>query len=319
VGPDGVDFRGARSSVLASSWKAEFVATAPGGRFREDAANPPKTVPADKYFPGDRELRVVLQREADQGPGEGRHRIVLGRVNTQKQFEPALVVYDYPPTDTTRGFMTVEVCGDLHVRGTAFLHSVRKSLDSPDQSEQLTMLLTLLAGPLGGALQAFLTSDPQWLSTFAQVMAVQMAQSAPAPVRTAFINALAPALAADATFQNAVMAPAVTAAVNQANAAIQTAITGSIQTNINTAKAAALAEMRQDPNLVPLLAALAAKLDVQGGRPALPNDPAAALLIALFRHLLYDPFGPTAFKNLIAGSMDAGDQATIRNTALDWL
>lgn len=287
--PGGINFRESRSSTLPSGWRAEFVRTNPGSAFGENPAG--DDLPANEYEPGDRELRILLQREVDQGPGEGRHRIVIGRINSQEEFDPALVVYDYPPTESDRGFVTVEVCGDLHVRGTAFLHSVRKARDSGDASEQLTMLLTLLAGPLGGALQAFLTSDPVWLETFAGIMADQITK--PGTIRDDFIAGLL----ADQSFVDAVAA----AAVANANAMLNTALNTTIPTLIATAKQQAITdavtEILKDPNVEALLRKAAEVVDIPSNNLSLPADLGLALQAALVRRILHHPDGLPAMRD----------------------
>ncbi|MBI4519975.1 MAG: hypothetical protein HY701_04010, partial [Gemmatimonadetes bacterium] len=259
----------------------------------------------NEYAAGDRELRVVFQRESGQFSGTGRHRVVVGMLNSDGTFDPAVVVYDQPPEDTGRGFGVVEICGDLYVRGTAFIHSVRKAPDSGDPNEQLDFILRQLAGPLAGAFRAFLTSDPQWLEEFAAVMAAKIGQAG------AIQNAVIAALTASTTFTNNVINAAVTQAVAQA---VPAAVTQAVA----QAVPAAVAAVQQTGNLTNILNAAAALLDdtTGGSSQPLPADLSAKILAAMYRRLAYDP----NLKNQIINSLPAlSSERGWVTQALDWL
>jgi hypothetical protein len=290
VGPDGIGFR--RESDPAnpenSRWRIQTLTSDPGAQFGLDPAGNPLAVGA--YAPGNRELRVLFQRE---GSDTGKHRVVIGHVDENGgAFEPALVIYDRPKQGEGTGDATVDVWGDLHVRGTAWLNAAARRPTQPGPGiDELDMLLRQLAGPFAGAFRVFLTSDAQWLQDFAAAMAAQIAQ--PGGVRTAFINALV----ADAGFVNAVT----TAAVGQA---------------VAQAVPQAVAAVQNPANVPGLVAAITSAIDTPAaGDPALPQDFGSALLAALYRRLLSNN---PVLKNQIIASVPAGEQASV-TTALQWL
>ena len=307
VGREGIDFRVSPDTTISSRWRAELETTEPGATFRKDLANPPKVLAGDAYAPGAKELRVVLQREAGANAGTGRNRVVVGLEDAAGEFQPALVVYDQPPVDAQHGFAVVEVCGDMYIRGTAFVHSVAKLPETGDTSEQLDLILQQLAGPLAGVFRAFLLSDTTWLQEFGTALAQRIGTLG--SVRTEFVNALL----ADAGFANAVTAGAVAAAVPQA---VNTAVPQAVAQAAAQAGPAALAFLQQPANARALVVALADALDEPGGGNALPGDTGARLLAALYRRLFRNH--PT-LRTQISNSATPGGEKTAIDNALSWL
>lgn len=272
VGPDGVGFRLSGTSTTRSDWRMEYRESDPGAPFRKKKIPTPQDQPedvllgADEYVAGARELRIQIQREGSADAGSGQHRVVVGLRNPDGTVDPALVVYDQVPTDSGRGFGVVEVLGDLYVRGTSFLHSASKLPETGDTNEQLDFILRQLAGPVAGIFRAFLTSDPDWLAEFGEVMAQEITGTQ--TIRDQFVAALL----AEPSFVDAVVDEAVDQAVSQA---------------VPQAVADAVGAIKQTANVQDLLDRAAEVLDAPKlGSPDLPQDTGAALLAALYRRLM---------------------------------
>jgi len=291
VGPQGVGFRTTPDTTTPSELRIGVMETLPGATFRKKPDGVTLLGP-DEYEAGARELRVVFQREAGTDDGTGRNRLVIGMVDPAGTFEPALVVYDHPPGETQRGFGIVEICGDLYVRGTTYVHSVHKYPEDADQNEQLDFILRQLAGPLAGVFRAFLSSDPTWLQQFAGVMGQQVASTA--AVRATFVSALI----ADPGFVNAVtnaaVAQAVAQAIPQAVAAVQNAT-----------------------NMPGLVSAITTFLDDQNNPAPMPADPARRVLAAIYRRLLTSPAtAHTEIRDSVTQNTATLDKI---DKALEWL
>ncbi|HET7461256.1 MAG TPA: hypothetical protein VFJ82_08400, partial [Longimicrobium sp.] len=180
VGPGGVRFRTSADGQTRSNWQVGLRGSDQGASFgkrapkengeAEDVGPPPE------YAPGEQELRIVFER-ADSPVG--RRRVVVGHVprnGGEDDFRPAVIIYDEPPEGSVaRGAATVEIWGDLFVRGTAYLTGAQRveegGLPAKGINDQLDVLLRQLAGPLAGALRAFLLGDPGWLDDLAEVVA----------------------------------------------------------------------------------------------------------------------------------------------------
>lgn len=212
VGPDGVRFRQEADSTEESRWRACTVTSQPGAAFGMDDQPQPQKLQGDAYVAGARELRVLFERD---GTNQGRQRVVIGTVDdTGGDFKPALVVYDRPPSSTGQGSATVEVWGDLYVRGTAWLNAAARRPPQPGAVEdELDFILRQLAGPLAGVFRSFLLSDPDWLNDLATVIADRI-QAPSSGMTSVFVNALKNAVAnvlkADASFVSAISAAAAT-------------------------------------------------------------------------------------------------------------
>jgi hypothetical protein len=120
-------------------------------------------------------MRVLFERS---DVPVGRRRVVIGHVvrdGGPASFRPAVIVYDRPPESENRGASTVEIWGDLFVRGTAYLTGAQRvepgGTPETGIKDSLDLLLRQLAGPMADALRAFLLGDPDWLDDLAGVVA----------------------------------------------------------------------------------------------------------------------------------------------------
>jgi hypothetical protein len=180
VGPGGVRFRTDASGQVRSNWHVGLRGTGQGASFGK---RPPKDNgeeedigPPPEYAPGEQEMRIVFERSDSP---VGRRRVVVGHVprnGGEDDFRPAVIIYDAPPEGPeARGAATVEIWGDLFVRGTAYLTGAQRveegGLPARGINDQLDLLLRQLAGPLAGALRAFLLGDPGWLDDLAKAVA----------------------------------------------------------------------------------------------------------------------------------------------------
>jgi hypothetical protein len=292
VGPDGVRFRQESNPVSPENtkWQIGTLTEVAGANFNQDAAG--KRLTGNAYAPGRRELRVVFQRE---GTNNGRHRIVIGHVDdTGGAFEPALIVYDRGPTPAPdiSGSATVEVWGDLYVRGTAWLtRAERRPPDNVATNDEFDALLRQLAGPFAAAFRVFLKSDPEWLAEFGGVMANSIKNDA--TLRAQFVSEIGTALTNDVAFRNNLLG----------------AISAAIISLVDTALSSALA----DPVKVrPAIRSMARALDIAPGSSSpLPTDDGSAILAALLRRLTRD------FPNVrdqVFNSMDTNaEEDTVRS------
>lgn len=158
VGSGGVELTG-----HGSTWTASLVAS-------EDSGSTTFDDTVDEYKTGEVELRVVIP---SLGSTVGRRRIVFGYDRTDG-FKPAIVIYDRPGSELAGEFATVEIWGDLHVRGTAWLTRAVKETRSPSSVDDLDLILSQIFGPLGTAMRAWLGSDEEWLGTIASKVLEQL-------------------------------------------------------------------------------------------------------------------------------------------------
>lgn len=300
VGSEGVRFRRDKNPVSPedSKWRVHTRIGDPGADYGKDAAGTALKVD-DPYVEGRRELRVQFQRD---GLNKGRQRIVVGHVDQNgDDFQPALVVYDRLPSAGGTGSATVEVWGDLFVRGTAWLHAA--ALRPPDENpaEEMDLLLRQLAGPFAGAFRLFLTSDEDWLNQFASVIANRI-QSDPT-LGPQLVNLIVPVLIASPTFQQAIAA--------QLNATID----AKVAAGVSTALAAALSDQAK---MLTAAQTMAQALDVgMAGSNPLPADPGAMLMTALIRRLLRR--FPQTRDEIHAAMEPVNEQAAVKNFFNSWI
>ncbi|HEX8672674.1 MAG TPA: hypothetical protein VF710_12340, partial [Longimicrobium sp.] len=184
VGPDGVRFRPAVETQVETNWTMGLHDGGTGSSFGKKPGTTPgdevDVGPPPEYVAGEKEMRVVFERAETP---VGRRRVVIGHVERDggpASFQPSVIVYDRPPTAAEEGSSTVEVWGDLFIRGTAYLTGVQRvsrgSTPTAGGTDELDLLLRQMAGPLAGAFRAFLLSDPDWLDSLGDVLADRVPQ-----------------------------------------------------------------------------------------------------------------------------------------------
>jgi hypothetical protein len=322
VGPEGLRFRIDNDPTAPedSKWRALTAVRTPGADFGMNDATPqPARLTGEEYTSGPRELQILFQRE---GSNLGRHRVVIGHVDDLGgDFKPALVVYDRPPGAGGTGSATVEVWGDLYVRGTAFMYAAaRRPPTSGPGLDEMDVLLRQLAGPFAGAFRVFLTSDLTWLAEFATAIAKEVAKAG--QVRTDFVNAIV----ADQGFIDAVTNAVIPQAVAQAvtavrNAANLPALATALLTNAPFTSAlatAAVGAVQNATNMPGLVSAITTFLDDPAGNAAtLPLDPTRRLVAAIDRRLLTNP--PNAHTDIRASVTQNAATLQKIDKALEWL
>ncbi|HET6230176.1 MAG TPA: hypothetical protein VFE05_08905 [Longimicrobiaceae bacterium] len=226
AGPEGVRLRRDPDGQEQSLWQVKMSSTPDGSSFgKKPGSKPGEEVEVGEppeYAPGEQEMRIVFER-ADVP--QGRRRVVIGHVDrSDGAFLPAVVVYDRPPNAQRDGGSTVEVWGDLFVRGTAYLAGAQRvprgGTPKGGGDDELDVLLRQLAGPLAGAFRAFLLSDPKWLNDLTAILAARVSKD------QALVDAFTAALRGNVAFVSAIAAEAAddVAAALSTDAGLRTAV-----------------------------------------------------------------------------------------------